>query len=477
MNKIEMNNDFKEALNVLLKTNNNIFITGKAGTGKSTFLKLAREELKKKKIKHVVLSTTGLAALNVGGQTIHSFFRFGRNISYSKVHRIEATHISKYQHLETIIIDEVSMLRADLLDCIDKFLRINAPNEKKRKMPFGGVQMVFIGDLYQLPPVVKETEAEQFAGELPQNEDEIRNLIYSKGRPKKYDSCHFLSASSIRRNHLHIINFNKIYRQNDETFIGILNNMRENTISQAEIDILNEQIIKDNISSILTLTTTNRIANDYNLHELEKLDKDTEENFYATIEGDKSKISYNDYPAEQTLTLREGARIMMLVNDTNGEYVNGTTGTIVKINIDDDYFLDSSITVKLDNGHIVDVRRHKWVMYETLWDEETHDYIKVEVASFKQYPIRLAWAITIHKSQGKTFDKIAVDFGILGAFACGQAYVAMSRCTSIEGIYLVIPIQLKDIFVDKKIGKLIKIQEQINQIIEQDKNSFFHKVA
>jgi len=167
----------------------------------------------------------------------------------------------------------------------------------------------------------------------------------------------------------------------------------------------------------------------------------------------------------------------MLVNDTNGEYVNGSIGTVIKINIDDDYFLDSTITVKLDNGHIVDVRRYKWAIYENFWSEEDDDYIKEEVASFRQYPIRLAWAITIHKSQGKTFDRILIDFGTRGAFASGQAYVACSRCTTMEGLYFIVSMLPKDIIADKKIEKLLKIQEQINQIIEQDKNSLFQKVA
>ncbi len=477
MNKIEINQDFSKALNVLLNTKENIFITGKAGTGKTTFLKLATEELKKKNKKFVVLATTGVAALNAGGQTIHSFFHFGRDVSYSRIYKADPSQIAKYQHLDTIIIDEASMLRADLLDCIDKFLRINASTEEKKKISFAGVQMVFIGDLYQLPPVVKNDESEQFTGELPQNEDDIISLITAKRRPKKYDSCYFLSSFCLRKSFLHIINFNKIYRQSDEQFINILNDMRENNISQNEIDILNQQTTMENIPSVIKLTTMNETANNYNKQELQKLNKATEQNFYAIIEGNRDKIKPNDYPTEQTITLRVGARIMMLINDPDGKYINGTMGTVTRININKQSFFNSSITVKLDNGHTINVARNKWTMYETRWSEQEQDYVKVEVASFKQYPIRLAWAITIHKSQGKTFDRILVDLGTKGAFASGQTYVAISRCRSMQGINLVIPIQLKDIIVDDKIKQLLEVQEKINTVLEEDKNSVFFEDA
>ncbi|WP_413854443.1 ATP-dependent DNA helicase [Candidatus Ruminimicrobium bovinum] len=473
MNKIEINQDFSKALDLLLNTNENVFITGKAGTGKTTFLKLATEELKKKNKKFVVLATTGVAALNAGGQTIHSFFHFGRDVSYSRIYKTDPSQIAKYQHLDTIIIDEASMLRADLLDCIDKFLRINASAEEKKMIAFAGIQMVFIGDLYQLPPVVKNDEADQFTGELPQTEDEIINLITAKRRPKKYDSCYFLSSFCLRKSYLHIINFDKIYRQKDEQFINILNDMRENNISQTEIDILNKQTTMENIPSVIKLTTMNETANNYNKQELQKLNKATEQEFYAIIEGNRDKIKPNDYPTEQTITLRVGARIMMLINDSDGKYINGTMGTVTRININRKSFFNSTITVKLDNGHIVNVERNEWAMYETVWSEQEQDYVKVKVASFKQYPIRLAWAITIHKSQGKTFDKILVDLGTKGAFASGQTYVAISRCTSIQGINLVIPIQLKDIIVDDKIKQLLDVQQKINTVLEQDKNSFF----
>jgi ATP-dependent exoDNAse (exonuclease V) alpha subunit len=233
----------------------------------------------------------------------------------------------------------------------------------------------------------------------------------------------------------------------------------------------------ENVPSVIKLTTMNETANNYNKQELQKLNKATEQNFYAIIEGNRDKIKPNDYPTEQTITLRVGARIMMLINDPDGKYINGTMGTVTRININKQSFFNSSITVKLDNGHTINVARNKWTMYETRWSEQEQDYVKVEVASFKQYPIRLAWAITIHKSQGKTFDRILVDLGTKGAFASGQTYVAISRCRSMQGINLVIPIQLKDIIVDDKIKQLLEVQEKINTVLEEDKNSVFFEDA
>lgn len=476
--KIEMNQDFKEALNILLNTKDNMFVTGKAGTGKTTFLKLATQQLKLRNKKFVVLATTGNAALNAGGQTIHSFFHFGWDVCYSKIRKLDNSKIATYQHLDTIIIDEASMLRADLLDCIDKFLRYNALTEAKKKIAFAGVQMVFIGDLYQLPPVVKSDETDQFAGELPQTEDDIINLITAKRRPKKYDSCYFLSSFCLRKSFLHIINFDKIYRQTDEDFINILNDMRVNNISQTEIDILNKQIVTNySIPSIITLTTRKKIAQNHNMNELNKLSATTEQKFYAIINDPYKKLKVEDYPTEQEIVLRVGARVMMLINSSDGTYVNGSLGTVKEIcmNKQKPYF--SKIKVALDNGNTVNVERNEWELFETVWSEEEQDYIKIKVASFNQYPLRLAWAITIHKSQGKTFDRILVDLGEKGAFASGQTYVAISRCTSMQGINLIIPIRMKDIIVDDRIEALLKIQEQINSVLEQDKMSLFDDVG
>ena len=478
MNKIEINQDFKRALDILLNTRDNMFVTGKAGTGKTTFLKLATEKLKEKNKKFVVLATTGNAALNAGGQTIHSFFHFGWDVSYSKIHKLDNSKIATYQHLDTVIIDEASMLRADLLDCIDKFLRYNAPTEDKKKMSFAGVQMVFIGDLYQLPPVVKNDETEQFAGELPQNEDDIINLITAKRRPKQYDSCYFLSSFCLRKSYLHIINFDKIYRQKDENFINVLNDMRVNNISQTEIDILNKQIVTNySIPSTITLTTRKKVAHNHNMKELEKLNKNTEQKFYAIIKDKKNKLKEEDYPTEKEIVLRTGARVMMLINSSDGKYVNGSLGTVMEINMNKQKPYFSKIKVALDNGNIADVERNEWELFETVWNEKEQDYIKIKVASFNQYPLRLAWAITIHKSQGKTFDKILVDLGEKGSFASGQTYVAISRCTNMQGVNLIIPIKMKDIIVDYRIEDLFKIQEKINQVLEQDKMSLFEDVG
>lgn len=478
MNKFEMNEDFKKALNILLNTRENMFITGKAGTGKTTFLKLATKELKARNKKFVVLATTGNAALNAGGQTIHSFFHFGWDVCYSKIHRLDNSKIATFQHLDTIIIDEASMLRADLLDCIDKFLRYNAPTKEKKEIPFAGVQMVFIGDLYQLPPVVKKDENDQFTGELPKSEDDIINLITAKRRPKKYDSCYFLSAFCLRKCFLHIINFDKIYRQTNEDFINILNDMRVNNISQTEIDILNKQIVTNySIPSTITLTTRKKIAQNHNMNELNKLNKNTEQKFYAIINDKDKNLKEDDYPTEKEIVLRVGARVMMLINSSDGKYVNGSLGTVTAINMNKQKPYFSKIRVALDNGNTVDVERNEWELFETVWSEEEQDYIKIKVASFNQYPLRLAWAITIHKSQGKTFDKILVDLGEKGAFTSGQTYVAISRCTSMQGINLIIPIRMKDIIVDNRIETLLKIQEQINSLLEQDKISLFEDVG
>ena len=431
---IEINEDFQKALKILLETNDNVFITGKAGTGKTTFLKHFVLQCKKK---FVILAPTGVAALNAGGETIHSFFKFKTDITVDKVSKRKYGKNSIYKNLETIIIDEVSMLRADLLDCIDKFLRLNGPTQK---LPFGGIQMLFIGDLLQLPPVVKK-------------EEEILFNNY-------YDSPYFFSAKCMDEVFCHIIEFQKVYRQTDKLFINILNSVRTNNINQDIINCLNEQVNKKltNRKLSVLLTTTNKSADFYNNKFLNQIPHDT----HTFIAETKDIDNVLAFPVNFELKLKVGAQIMMLNNDSKNRWVNGSIGIVEDIikNISDNKY---KIYVKMQNGKTEIVEQHKWELFKYKWNKDLNIIETEPAGSFSQYPMKLAWAITIHKSQGKTFDSILIDLGY-GAFAPGQLYVALSRCKDLEGISLTKPIKKTDIIIDTKIAELLKKREQINYL-------------
>lgn len=428
--KIEINKDFKKVLDLLENTGKNIFITGKAGTGKSTLLRYFLDGAKKHA---VVLAPTGVAAINVQGQTIHSFFHFGIDITPQKAAKMPVSKESLrllYKSLDLIIIDEVSMVRADLLDCVDKFLRKHGPD---KALPFGGVQMAFFGDLYQLPPVVSGADREIFKSH--------------------YESPYFFSSFALKNCGLEMIELEKIYRQKDDYFIEILNAIRNNSVAEQELDWLNRRVDfgfePDRKEFYITLTSTNAQADEANARELAKL-KERESVYHGLIQGN---FDLKNLPTKEDLALKPGAQIMLLNNDSAGRWHNGSIGIIKKIKKPAGGEADE-IRVLLNDGSLVNVSPNTWEMYNYYYDKTSKQIESEPVGSFSQYPIRLAWAVTIHKSQGKTFERVIIDVG-RGTFAQGQMYVALSRCTSLEGIILRKPVQLNHIYVDWRIVKFI----------------------
>jgi len=439
---LDLNPDFKRALEVMETTNKNVFITGRAGTGKSTLLNYFRKNTEKKV---VVLAPTGVAAINVCGQTIHSFFKFKPSVTLESVKRLkEDKQKNIYKKIQTIVIDEISMVRADLLDCMDKFLRLNGNIPDK---PFGGVQMIFIGDLFQLPPVVTSQEKELF-----QNH---------------YQSPYFFSARFFGSFKMEFIELEKIYRQQDERFIALLNSIRNKTTTEEDIILLNQRVNTEGNTddASIYLTPKNVDANCINAEKLEQLPEKLY-NFEASIDG---TFGREYYPTHQTLQLKEGAQVMMVMNDPRGRWVNGTMGKVYRIIKQDG---DMVIKVALENGEKIEISTYTWEVHRFVLEEGN---IKAEtIGSFTQYPLVLAWALTIHKSQGKTFNRVTLDIGS-GAFMPGQVYVALSRCTTFEGLILKKPIQKQHIWLDYNVIKFItqfQYQESDKKMSLDDKVSF-----
>ena len=423
---IELNQDFLTAFNTIENTDQNVFITGKAGTGKSTFLEYLRANTAKS---IVVLAPTGVAALNVHGQTIHSFFKFKPNITLDTVRVLpNSSRQDIYKNLNLIVIDEISMVRADLLDCIDKFLRLNR-NQNSR--PFGGVQMVFIGDLYQLPPVVKYNERKLFSS--------------------MYKSPYFFDAKSFEALQMQFIELQKNYRQSDAKFIAVLNAIRSNSINEQHLDMINKRFDPDFTppegSRYVTLATTNSIADRINLKELEKL-KSPKYVYTAEVKGD---IEDNSFPNDKELILKLGTQVMLLNNDPDGRWVNGSIGIVKEIIKG---ARADAIIIELADGGVVNVLPFTWDVFRFSFDKKEMKIKSEQVGSFTQYPIMLAWAITIHKSQGKTFDKVIIDIG-KGTFVAGQLYVALSRCTTMEGIVLRSRIEERHVFKNWRVVKFM----------------------
>jgi ATP-dependent exoDNAse (exonuclease V) alpha subunit len=425
MEDLKFTRDWKEALDIMELTSKHLFLTGKAGTGKSTLLKLFLEKTSKKV---VVVAPTGVAALNVKGETIHSFFGFKPDVNLEMVDRIlKKTSKEKrelIQKIDMIVIDEVSMLRADLLDCIDKFLR----EVRGKWEAFGGLQIVFVGDLYQLPPVVTRDE----------------EMIFKS----RYGSPYFFSASVMGTCDLEKVELRKIFRQEEEDFVGILNGVREKRIDMEQLEHLNSRVEEVDLEDEGTvyLATTNKKVNYINeakLNELYGEEYEFEVKKKGDVEGSMSRA------VEDSLKLKEGAQVMLLNNDPAGRWVNGSIGRIEQI----DEF-EKKVKVRLaDDRKLVTVKPHTWEVYKYGLSEEG-DMESNVVASMEQFPLRLAWAVTIHKAQGKTFEKVVVDMG-WGSFAHGQTYVALSRCRSMSGLRLARPIQMKDIIMDERVREFM----------------------
>jgi ATP-dependent DNA helicase PIF1 len=429
--QIEINERFKEAFDLMENTDKHVLITGRAGTGKSTLLEYFRSKTKKN---IVVLAPTGVAAVNVKGVTIHSFFKFKPDIALNKIKKERDNRI--YKSLDAIVIDEISMVRADLLDCIDRFMRLNGKDEEK---PFGGVQMIFFGDLYQLPPVVKADE----------------RLIFKQ----HYKSSYFFDSKVFEKIRIEFVELEKIYRQKDEKFIRLLNAIRNNSFTDKDIEEINKRVIEDFKEDpndfYIRLTSTKKLAEEINERNLSMLKGRLYE--YSGIIKGQFHESY--LPVEKELKLKIGAQVMLVNNDSLGRWVNGSIGKIASIERNEEE--NDLINIELSDGKEFGVYPYTWNIYEATLDEATGSIDYKPIGSFTQYPIKLAWAITIHKSQGKTFDKVIIDFG-KGAFAHGQVYVALSRCTSLEGIVLKRPIRREDIIVDWRIAKfLARLQYKI----------------
>ncbi len=459
------NPKFRQALELLEKTNNNIFLTGEAGTGKSTLLQYFRRTTSKNV---VVLAPTGVAALNVEGQTVHSFCGFGPDITLQKVKRLVPYSPKRalLQKLDTIIIDEISMVRADLLDCVDKFLRLNGKNFEA---PFGGIQMVFVGDLYQLPPVEKDFVAG----------DSVTTL---------YNSPYFFDAKAFGTTPFTYMQLDHIYRQQDLLFIEVLNAVRNNAASQAHLETLNQRAQTENQKFTfqkfaIYLTPTNARAKQVNNFFLERLST-TMQTYQGTAFG---TFEEKELPTDLDLQVKVGAQVMMLNNDQRKRWVNGTMGRIVgtknvplapvEFSADEEEFQDDfptvseedqgppstseAIVVELETGETLYVTPHTWEMYQFTLDKQTQKIDSKVTGTFTQYPFKLAWAVTIHKAQGKTFDKVYIDLST-GTFAHGQLYVALSRCRTLQGIYLKRPIVQEDIILDPRIATFLnqfKIQQ------------------
>lgn len=410
-------------LTLVNQTNRNIFLTGKAGTGKTTLLHKIINTCYKNT---VVVAPTGIAALNAGGVTIHSMFqlpfasflptlsnppivneflRFENRFSLRKHFQMHKNKQQVIRNMELLIVDEVSMLRADVLDAMDYMLQFI----RKDKRPFGGVQVLFIGDLLQLPPVVKQEEWEVLKH-------------YYKG-------MYFFQSEVITQNPLLYVELETIYRQTDKLFISILNHLRENQLTSEDIKQLEKYVQPDfpkkHLKDYITLTTHNAKADAMNQREMSKLTSPLF-SYEADIIDDFPEYLY---PIEKVIQLKEGARVMFIKNDISGEHLffNGKMGTVVSLS-------EGEITVKLDGGRVINVERYEWENVRYKLNETTKDIEEERLGSFTQYPLRLAWAITIHKSQGLTFEKAILD--LASVFASGQAYVAFSRLRSLDGLVL-----------------------------------------
>ena len=444
-NQIDLENEeMQKALQIIQFTRRSLFLTGKAGTGKSTFMRHIAATIKKK---HIILAPTGIAAINAGGSTLHSFFKLPfhpllpndkrystRNIRDTLKYNGEKNKLLR--EVELIIIDEISMVRADIIDFIDKVLRIYNRNMRE---PFGGKQLLLVGDIYQLEPVIKEEE---------------RQLL----RPF-YPSNFFFDAQVFREMQLIAVELKKVYRQRDAQFIPLLDHIRTSHVSDSDLRLLNAQVNAEigTEAGRLSITLSGRRDTvDYiNEKQLNTL-PDQPTIFYGHIEGEFPESSL---PTPMELEVKTGAQVLFIKNDKERRWVNGTLGTIIGFGDEE----DGIIYVRTEDGRDFDVQREIWSNVRYTFNEKEQKIEEEEIGSYQQFPLRLAWAITVHKSQGLTFNNVKIDF-TGGVFAGGQTYVALSRCTSLQGISLQEPIRRENIFVRTEVTNFARNYNNLNII-------------
>jgi ATP-dependent DNA helicase PIF1 len=407
------------------KTTQSLFITGKAGTGKSTLLRHFVATTGKKV---VVVAPTGIAAINVHGQTIHSFFRFAPKLLRQSDLKLPRNPLL-YQQLDTIIVDEISMVRADMMDMMDHFLR----RARGRQVPFGGVQMLLFGDPYQLPPVVREEEVADYL-------------------QRTYGGYFFFDTPGYRQARITKIELDQVYRQSDPTFINVLNQVRIGQQNPEDLSVLNRRFTPSfdpvDGDGYFMLTTNNARVGEINRSRLAQL-PGQEILFTAQVTGE---FDEKNFPADYELHLKQGAQVMLIRNDSERRWVNGSIGWVSKIG-------SQSVAVRLaaplrSSAAVVEVPRESWERIKYNYDPETDRITEQVIGSFTQFPLKLSWAMTIHKSQGQTFEKVMVDFDS-GAFAEGQTYVALSRCKSLESIVLKTQIRPGDVKVSQRVHEFM----------------------
>lgn len=459
------NAEFNFAAEFVMQTSRLVYLTGKAGTGKTTFLKYLQHTCKKRM---VVLAPTGVAAVNAGGQTIHSFFnikpsvyvpgdrrlRFavpGRDADKTSItdhFRYQREKLELIRKLELLVIDEISMVRCDLLDVIDQLLRFI---RRKHFTPFGGVQVILIGDTFQLPPIA--------------NADDWSVLS------QFYDSPYFFSARVMQALSPVYIELKKIYRQTDQTFIELLNRIRLNKLHFDDLRILNSRFLHgfdpESVRDYIILASHNRMVIETNQKRLDEIPEEPE-CYEAIVSGTFPESSY---PADNLLQLKTGAQVMMLRNDRNKRYFNGKIGHILQLSGD-------SMKVKFPDETVVDVVRETWDNIRYQWDAKANKVIEESIGRFIQFPVKLAWAITVHKSQGLTFEKVIADVG--EAFTHGQVYVALSRCTSFQGLLLRSPMTARAIKTDPVVLKFAAHETPGTMLLkelEKSKTNYYLKTA
>ena len=452
------NPEFQDAWDVLQHTHRSIFLTGKAGTGKSTFLKYIRDNTKKKT---VVLAPTGIAAVNVGGQTMHSFFKipfkpmvpddpdYANPARMRKMLRYTKEKVKLIRELELIIIDEISMVRADIIDFVDRVLRVYSGNMRE---PFGGKQLLLVGDIFQLEPVVTH---------------DTRDILR-----RYYKNFFFFNALAFAQINLVSIELRKIYRQSDSNFIALLDRVRINRATPADMVRLNQRCNPDyqevNNEFSITLATRRDTVDSINDEHIKAL-KTPEFVYEGAIEGD---FPDNSLPTALNLALKEGAQVIFIRNDKKGRWCNGTIGKVTRLR-------ENSVYVALEDGNEMLVEWEVWENMQYTYNEKEKKVEEKVLGSFSQIPIKPAWALTVHRSQGLTFNRVVIDFAG-GAFTGGQTYVALSRCTSIEGITLLKPLNERDIIVNPAVvefSRQFNNKQMLTEAMEQERANKLYRRA